>query len=176
MNHTSIEAIMGGVVLLVAGFFVAFSGQIIEFNSTEGYELQAMFNEATGISAGQDVRISGVKVGSIVDMELDPKTYQAAVTLLVDSDIEVPVDTVAKIASESLLGGKYLSLIPGGDIRMLQDGERISYTESAISLEDMIGRFIFSGEGEEETNAPSASSDTPSPAAFEPEPVGYDDF
>jgi phospholipid/cholesterol/gamma-HCH transport system substrate-binding protein len=90
------------------------------------------------------VRLAGVKVGNVSEERIDPQSFQAVVALSVRDDIKLPKDTGAIITSESLLGGKYLSLQPGGDETMLQPGQTITITQGSISLEDLLGKFIFS--------------------------------
>jgi len=138
------EVLTGGAVLLVAvgflGFAVAHSGR----TASTGYKLHASFDHIDGLNPGADVRIAGVKVGSVLDMRVDPKTFLAEVTLSVNDKIHLPRDTAAEVTSESLLGGKFLNLSPGGDARDLQPGATITITQSSVSLEQLLGKFIFS--------------------------------
>jgi phospholipid/cholesterol/gamma-HCH transport system substrate-binding protein len=138
------EILTGAAVLLVAagflGFAVAHSGR----STAAGYKLHASFDHIDGLNPGADVRIAGVKVGSVVDMRVDPQTFLALVTLNVNDEIHLPKDTSAEIASESLLGGKFLNLSPGGDTKDLAAGGTITITQSSISLEQLLGKFIFS--------------------------------
>jgi len=97
-----------------------------------------------GLAVGDDVRIGGVKVGNVNQERLDPESFQAVVGLSVRNDIRLPKDSAAIVTSESLLGGKYLSLQPGGDETMLQPGQTITITQSSVSLEELLGKFIFS--------------------------------
>ena len=101
---------------------------------------------STAWRSGGDVRLSGIKVGKVLSQELDPQTYRAQVTFSVRNGIELPSDSSAAIVSSGLLGGKYLSLVPGGDDRVLTDGGEITLTQSSVNLEDLIGRYIFSGQ------------------------------
>ena len=138
------EVLTGAAVLLAAagflGFAVAHSGR----GTGTGYDLTAKFDHIDGLTTGSDVRIAGVKVGSVSEQRIDPATYLAVVTLKIRDDIQIPKDTSAEITSESLLGGKYLSLTPGGDSVMLKPGQAVTITQSAISLEQLLGKFIFS--------------------------------
>ena len=138
------EVLTGAVVLLVAagflGYAVAHSGR----STTSGYTLYAKFDHIDGLGAGSDVRVAGVKVGSVNEERIDPQSFQAVVALSVRNDIKLPKDSAAIITSESLLGGKYLSLQPGGDEAILQPGQTITITQSSISLEELLGKFIFS--------------------------------
>ena len=145
MRRRSIaEVLTGAVVLLVAagflGYAVAHSGR----SATSGYTLFAKFDHIDGLGIGADVRLAGVKVGSVNDARIDPQSFQAVVTLSLRNDIRLPKDSAAIVTSESLLGGKYLSLQPGGDEAMLQPGQMITITQSSVSLEELLGKFIFS--------------------------------
>ena len=163
MNHNTIETALGAVVLAVAGLFLAFALTTASFKQVSGYTVNASFAKADGINPGMDVRMSGVKIGSVASMGLDPKTYLANVAMTIESSIKLPTDTVAKVASESILGGKYLTLEPGADEETIPDGGKIQYTQSAVNLEELIGKFIFSGD-KKGGNNPSSSSDA-APAA-----------
>ena len=144
MRRNVIETVLGAVVLLVAGFFLAFAYKSADLRKVEGYPLSANFNSIGGLQNGADVRISGVKVGSVAGLSLDSATFLAVVHLTLDPSIKLPRDTVALVASESLLGGKYLSLEPGGDPDILKPGSRIEYTQSTPGFEQLLGQVIFS--------------------------------
>ena len=146
MSRNIVETVLGAVVLVVAAAFLAFAYARSDVGDPGGYELVAMFDQAAGLDTGADVRISGVKVGAVQGKWLDPATYRAGVRFTVAPDIELPADTSAAIVSESLLGGKYLALLPGAEDRMLGPGDEVSLTQSALVLEDLIGQMIFSGQ------------------------------
>jgi phospholipid/cholesterol/gamma-HCH transport system substrate-binding protein len=112
-----------------------------------GYQLKADFNRATGVNVGSDVRLSGIKVGRVAALSLDPETYLARVTISVDPAVQVPSDSSLAIASEGLLGGTYLDLSPGGDEVMLRPGEQIQFTQDAVDLVQLLGKAIFSNDG-----------------------------
>ena len=138
------ELVAGAVVLAVAvgfpGYAVANTGR----STASGTTLHANFERADGLAPGADVRVAGVRVGRIVSTDIDPKSYQAQITFTVRSDVKLPVDSSAEVGSDGLLGGKVLSIVPGGDDKMLADGGRIQITQSAVSLEQLLGKFIFS--------------------------------
>lgn len=146
MHRNVIETIMGAVVLVVAGFFLAFAYTRADIGQVRGYHLVAKFDRVDGIQDGSDVRLSGIKVGTVVSQTLDPETFLAVLQISIDPRVRLPADTIAKVTSDGLLGGKYLALDPGGEERVLQAGEEIVFTQSSISLEDLIGRYIFSGQ------------------------------
>jgi phospholipid/cholesterol/gamma-HCH transport system substrate-binding protein len=163
MNHNIVETVLGAVVLLVAGIFLIFAVGAADLGKVSGYDITANFAKADGINSGMDVRISGVKVGSVAKTELDPQTYLAKVTLSIDPKIKLPVDTIAKVSSESLLGGKYLSLDPGAEDEMIAVGGQIEHTQASVNLEEMIGKFIFSSadKGSSKDQAEPAATETP---------------
>ncbi len=144
MRRNIIETVLGAVVLVVAGFFLAFAYKSADLHKVEGYDLTANFNSIGGLQNGADVRISGVKVGSVVGLTLDPASFLAVVHLAISPTIKLPRDTIALVASESLLGGKYLSLEPGGDADLLKPGDRVQYTQSTPGFEQLLGQVIFS--------------------------------
>lgn len=143
-RHGVAETLTGAVVLVVAlvflGYAVAHSGR----SAGAGYPLRANFDHIDGLAVGGDVRIAGVKVGTVTDERIDPKTFVAVVTMTLRDDIQLPKDTGAAVTSESLLGGKYISLSPGGDETILKPGQTITVTQSSVSLEELLGKFIFS--------------------------------
>ena len=148
MNKNIFETFIGALVIMVAAWFLMF---FMEHNtaisvSNDHYSLVARFEQADGISVGTPVRIGGVKVGVIISENLDPKNYNAIVTFSMDKKIQIPTDSTAKISSEGLIGGKYLSIVPGADDQMLANNEELKYTQSSINLETLIGKMVFSKE------------------------------
>jgi phospholipid/cholesterol/gamma-HCH transport system substrate-binding protein len=141
------EILTGAVVLLVAIGFLIYavgnSGRSLAGGPGQ-LTLTAKFDRIDGLQPGADVRIGGVKIGSVVDQRIDPTTFLAVLKLSVDNTLKLPSDSSAEITSESLLGGKYVALVPGGSDTTLKDGGDISITQSAVSLESLLGRFIFS--------------------------------
>lgn len=144
MNRNLLETLLGAIVLIVAVGFLAFAYRSSQVTSNGGYELVAYFDRVDGLDQGSDVRISGIKVGSVIDQQLNPETFRAQVRFTMRQDVELPSDTSAAVVSDGLLGGKYLTLVPGGDVEVLAPGDEISLTQSSVNLEDLIGHMIFS--------------------------------
>jgi phospholipid/cholesterol/gamma-HCH transport system substrate-binding protein len=143
MREHVAEALAGLVVLLVAAWFLAFAwGRTGGGVGADNYTLLARFPNSAGISIGSDVRVSGMKVGTVSGQTLDPKTYQAVLTLSIDRKVKLPADSSAAITSEGLLGGSFIALIPGGDTSYLRSGDEISDTQGATDLMGLIGSFI----------------------------------
>ena len=143
-RHGVAETLTGALVLVVALVFLAYAVAHSGRTAGAGYPLQARFDHIDGLAVGGDVRIAGVKIGTVTDERIDPKTFDAIVTMSVRDDIRLPKDTGASITSESLLGGKYISLSPGGDEMDLKPNQTITVTQSSVSLEELLGKFIFS--------------------------------
>jgi phospholipid/cholesterol/gamma-HCH transport system substrate-binding protein len=176
MNRNVIETVMGAVVLVIAALFLVFAYSTAQVHAVSGYEVLTKFSKIDGIRAGGDVRVSGIKVGSIVSESLDPKTYEADVTLSIDPAVKLPTDSVASIVSSGLLGDKYVAILPGAADEMIKPGGRINYTQAPVSLEDMIGQYIFNQGGQQKKEgAPAGAAPSlapPSLTAPSPAPTG----
>ena len=173
MGNKLIESIMGAVVLAVAGLFLMFAYRQADLRAVEGYRLAASFTSVGGLPRGSDVRINGIKVGTVVDERLDPQSYNALVDMTISPQVKLPVDTVASISSEGLLGGKYVRLDPGRSHETLPVGGTIANTKDYKSVEEMVGEIIFlataeSGKPAAPAPAPQAA---PGPAPAAPEPA-----
>jgi phospholipid/cholesterol/gamma-HCH transport system substrate-binding protein len=145
MHRNAIETIMGGVVLLVAVTFLIFAYTSSDTGRVSGYLVTAKFNSVSGIGPGSDVRLSGIKVGSVVNTSLDPQDYTAIVSLSIANSVQLPTDSSARIISDGLLGGNYLDLQPGADDTMIAAGGQIPVTQDPINIVDLLGRFVFGG-------------------------------
>lgn len=143
-RHGVAETLTGAFVLVVAIGFLAYAVAHSGRSAGSGYDLQARFDNIAGLAVGGDVKIAGVKVGTVTGERIDPKTFTAVVAMSIQNEIQLPKDTGASITSESLLGGKYISLSPGGDEANLKPGQTITITQSSVSLEELLGKFIFS--------------------------------
>ncbi|MDZ4323376.1 MAG: outer membrane lipid asymmetry maintenance protein MlaD [Alphaproteobacteria bacterium] len=150
MKTNVLEVTMGAVILVVFAFCIIFAYSTSQWQPSTGYEVIARFDRIDGIMRGSDVRLSGVKVGTIKDLHLDPKTYLAVVHLTLEPHVSLPTDSAAEIVSDGLLGGKYLALVPGGEDANIAPGGEIVHTQSAVSLESLIGKFIFNAQEKKE--------------------------
>ncbi len=145
MKQNMVETLLGAIVLIIAIVFFLYGMGTSGSVSTSGtYNVTAQFTDIGSLNVGDDVKISGVAVGSIAAIKLDPLIYNADVTLGIFDDVEIPYDTSARISSEGLLGGTYMALDVGGDSEMLGEGDMIAITQSAQNLEQLLGQFIFS--------------------------------
>jgi phospholipid/cholesterol/gamma-HCH transport system substrate-binding protein len=170
MSRNVIETVMGAVVLVIAAVFLFFAYSTSQVRAVSGYELTAKFDRIEGIREGGDVRISGIKVGSIVSQTLDPTNFLAVVKLTVDPMIKLPSDSVAEILSSGLLGDKYLALVPGAADDMIKPGGQIKFTQSPMSLENLIGQYIFSQGQSKKGEGEGDKGQAPPPAQLQPQP------
>ena len=108
-----------------------------------GYEVSAKFNRADGVNVGTDVRMSGIKIGTVSRLGLDPKTYNAVVTLSLENSVKLPDDSSVRITSDGLLGNQYLSVEPGGSQSPIKPGGEIENTQGAIDLMGLLGKVMF---------------------------------
>ncbi len=144
MSENPTEVAVGaGVIALAIGFLV-YAGQITGFGAggSDHYNLTASFRSAEGISTGTDVRLAGVKVGSVTAMDLNTETFRAEAELTLSSDIVLPDDTAALISSEGLLGGNFVELVPGGSMFNFEDGQVIADTQGSVSLVNLLLKFV----------------------------------
>jgi phospholipid/cholesterol/gamma-HCH transport system substrate-binding protein len=144
MKRNAVETVMGAIVLIVAAVFLFFAYTTSEVGAVSGYDLTARFDRVEGLRDGGDVRISGIKVGTIISQNLDPKTFQAIVRMTIAPQVKLPIDTIASISSSGLLGDKYLALEPGNEDETIKPGGTVAHTQAAMSLESLIGQMIFS--------------------------------
>ncbi|WP_428376572.1 outer membrane lipid asymmetry maintenance protein MlaD [Lichenicoccus sp.] len=142
-RHDPVELLAGFVVLVVLAALITAAVIGNGRRSQPGYQLKAQFDHVDGLDVGSDVRMAGVTVGQVVSETVDPKSFQAIVTLTVRPDIKLPPDSSIVVTSDSLLGGKYLALAPGGADGTLPPGGRITQTQGSISLEQLLSKFIF---------------------------------
>jgi phospholipid/cholesterol/gamma-HCH transport system substrate-binding protein len=171
MQRNAIEPILGALVLVAAVAFLVFAYNKAGQRSFSGYPLTARFSSIDGLETGSDVRIGGVKVGQVTDISIDPETYLAMVKLTVAPEIKIPTDSVASISTEGLLGGKYVGLEPGVSDNMLKPGGLITHTEASVSLEGLIGKFMYSSGGDSKSGsapaggAPASAGNAPAPSS-----------
>jgi phospholipid/cholesterol/gamma-HCH transport system substrate-binding protein len=157
------ETIIGAVVVAVAILFIVFAYMRTGSGSLSGYEIQARLPRVDGLGVGTDVRLSGIKIGSISDLTLDPKNYLVTVHMHVRDDIKIPDDSSLMVTSSGLLGSSYISLTPGGSDKMLPAGGMIQNSQGSVDLMGLVGRFIGGGGGQNQQQS------KPQPAQPQPQ-------
>ena len=143
MSENKTEIFVGGAVLAAAIAFAVYAGQATGFGaSTQGYPLSASFRSLEGVSVGTDVRLAGVKIGTVISVTLNPETYRADTVVSVVNGIEIPDDSAIIVASEGLLGGNFVEVIPGGSPFFFEPGAEIDDTQGAVSLVSLLLKFV----------------------------------
>ncbi|MDR2526597.1 MAG: outer membrane lipid asymmetry maintenance protein MlaD [Rickettsiales bacterium] len=144
MKDEKIEIIVGAIVLLVSVVFLAYILIIYGKTSkvTHGYNVIAEFSNIADLTIGNDVKISGVKVGTVSKIGLN-SDYNAVVTMSIQDDLNIPNDSIFKISTVGLMGSKFVDVKIGGSEEYLSNNSSIDFTESALSLEDLISRFVL---------------------------------
>ncbi len=167
MESRLVETLIGAAVLAIAGLFFAFAYSSADVQTNAGYNVMARFDNAGGITPGTDVRMSGIKVGTVTNVALNPTTYRAEVNLNITGEVELPDDSSVKVTSDGLLGGSYLAIEPGGGMDYLEDGGEIAYTQGSVDLMSLIGQAVFAfTEGDGSSGEEAAPADaTPAAAA-----------
>ena len=142
MKSNTFEALIGAVVIIFTLIFLFFGFQSMRLNNEGNYNVSAVFNRIDGIKLGSDIRMSGIKIGTVSSQELDNITFQARVLMSIDSDIRIPDDSSAKITTDGLLGGNYISIEPGGNDIYLESGDEILFTQGSVDLIGLVGEAL----------------------------------
>jgi len=146
MQNSTTETFIGLlVVVVIAGLL--FLGYSTSAHGGVGYDVKASFSSVDGVAPGTDVRLNGIKIGTVTSMDLDPKSYQAVLHMTIRSDVKIPDDSSIKVTSAGLLGSQYLAVVPGGDDTMLASGGAITHTQGSIDFASLIGRVIYGNSG-----------------------------
>ena len=147
MGKNLAETLIGIVVLAVAAVFLSFAYSKGGLKTVDGYQVIGKFDRVDGLAEGSDVRMSGIKIGTVISQKLDTKTYLAVLTMNVENDVKLPRDSSIKIISNGLLGDKYLSITPGADDEMISPGGELFHTQGSVDFLSLVGRMIFSQTG-----------------------------
>ena len=145
MNKNYFEIIVGVLVVAITVIFFlsAKNTADVGVSAADSYQLQAKFLRIDGVEVGSDVRIAGIKIGSVSSVMLDNISYEAVVQISVLNQFKIPEDSYISIISTGLLGGKYIDIEPGISDEMLKDGEILTYTRSSVSIESLLSKFLF---------------------------------
>lgn len=143
MSESKIEIFVGAIVVAIAIYFTGYIFQVTGVaTETNHYVIHASFRSAEGVRVGTDVRLAGVKIGTVTRLELDSASYEARSTLSIEQDILIPDDSSLSIASEGLLGGNFVEVVPGGSFVYLEAGDEVVDTQGSISLIQLMMRFV----------------------------------
>ncbi|WP_271950377.1 outer membrane lipid asymmetry maintenance protein MlaD [Ruegeria faecimaris] len=143
------EVLVGGAVLAGAIAFGVYASQSTGLSQgASGYELNASFRSLEGVGVGTDVRLAGVKIGTVTGVALNPETYRADTTFAISDGILVPDDSAIVISSEGLLGGNFVEVMPGGSLFNFEPGDQVEDTQGAVSLISLLVKFVAGDGGE----------------------------
>ncbi len=149
MYKRPVETIMGILVLTVAALFCYFAYNVSDLQVVKGYNVTAKFLKVGGLNVGSDVRINGIKIGTVVSQNLDDTDYTADVVMSLSPEIKLPVDSVASIVADGLIGNKFIKIDPGHSEELLKDGDTMKNTKDFKTIEDLVGEVIFMVTGDE---------------------------
>ncbi|HXM00771.1 MAG TPA: outer membrane lipid asymmetry maintenance protein MlaD [Rhizomicrobium sp.] len=145
MQNNTVETLIGAIVVAVAAGFLFFAYTNTGSGSVSGYEVVARFSSADGISPGTDIRLHGIKIGTVSALTLDPKSFMAIAHLNIRNDVALPDDSAVKITSSGLLGNSYIAIQPGGSDKDLKPGGELTNTQGSVDLMSLIGRAVMGG-------------------------------
>lgn len=148
MKNSVLETLVGTAVVVIAAGFLTYLAKASDFGSGgDGYDVIANFQSAEGLNVGTDVRMAGVKIGTVTSMELDRQTYEARTKMVITNDVLIPDDSDVSITTEGLLGGSFVEVSPGGSEFMLAEGDEFMNVQSAISLLNLLMKFASGSDG-----------------------------
>ena len=145
MSNNIVETVIGAVVIAIAAMFLTFAYRTADLAPGSGYELIAKFDTVNGVAVGADVRLSGIKIGSVKSAELELPSYLALVRLNIASETRIPTDSSIRVLADGLLGDNFLSIEPGGDEANLKEGDAFRFAQGSVNLLDLVGQAIYSG-------------------------------
>lgn len=158
------EALVGLLVVALAAWFVFFAWGRTGGSFEDRIRVTALFPAVNGVAVGTDVRVAGLKVGTVASQRLNPDTYQAEITLAIDEDVRIPSDSSAAVTTEGLLGGTYVALLPGGSDQPLKDGDAIFDTQGSLDMIGLLGSLINNSGGRTAAAPPADSVMDEAPA------------
>ncbi len=144
-----VETIMGVLVLLLVAVFCYFAYSVSDLQVVKGYNINATFLKVGGLNVGSDVRINGIKIGTVVSQKLDEEDYTAKVVMSIAPNIKLPADSVASIVSDGLMGDKFIKIDPGHAKETLADGDKLENTKDFKTIEDLVSEVVFMVTGDE---------------------------
>jgi phospholipid/cholesterol/gamma-HCH transport system substrate-binding protein len=139
------ESLIGAAVVAIALVVAALAYYRTGSAGPSGYEINAKLSKADGLAVGTDVRLAGIKVGTVSDLTLDPRTYLVTVHMNIQHDVQLPVDSSILVTQAGFLGGQYLSITPGGEDKMMTAGAYFENAQGSIDVMGLVGRFATGG-------------------------------
>jgi len=147
MANNILETVMGAVVIAIAIIFVVFMYRAADIAPTDGYQLTAKFNSIDGLNVGADVRMSGIRIGSVTSADLEQPSLLAVVKMSIRDGVGIPDDSAVRVLTDGLMGDTFLAIEPGGGIDNLKGGDQFKFAQGSVNLIDLVGQAIYSGGG-----------------------------
>ncbi|WP_416900067.1 MAG: outer membrane lipid asymmetry maintenance protein MlaD [Minwuia sp.] len=144
MASNVLETVIGAVVIAIAVIFVIFAYRTADISPSAGYPLGAKFNNVSGLNVGADVRMSGISIGSVTEMDLEQPSLLAVVKMSIRNGVGIPDDSAIRVLTDGLLGDTFLSVEPGGGLDNLQAGDDFRFAQGSVNLIDLVGQAIYS--------------------------------
>ncbi len=151
MNRIKIETMVGLFLLVGLASFAVLAVQLggVGGLDNDHYTLEARFTSSSGLKVGSDVEVAGVVVGKVKRIRLDPEAFESVVEVSLPKSVRLQEDAIASVRSTGLIGGKFIKISPGGADELLEPGDEITETESAVNLEELIGKYMFQNDSGE---------------------------
>ena len=140
------NTLVGSLVVIVGALLLIYSSRSGVSDMNGGYQLKAIYQSVDGVSVGTNVMLTGIKVGEVTKLDYVPDGHRASLTMRIEGNIKLPIDSVAMIISSGMLGGKYIKLEPGGEIDNLGDGDHFEYVQDAIIFEELLEKIVLDAE------------------------------
>lgn len=144
MQRHALETLLGAVVLGIALYFLFFLQQTTQISDSKSYTIYAKFNRVDGLHIGHDIKLGGIKIGTVSNQEIEPDTFMAKISMRIHNYVKLPIDSSARVIADGLLGDAFIDIQPGGADDNIPDKGYINYTQDAVNLVDLLGRFVFS--------------------------------
>jgi len=146
----TLHPLVGGAVVVIVALYMAYGYAVEKTANTDTYTVDARFRTVDGVEVGTPVTLAGIRIGMVTDMRIQPEDFAAKLTMSIDNSYEIPIDSVAMIVSDGLVGGKYIKVAAGGELDMLAPGDEFEYVQDAVVMEKLLAKIISSAEARRE--------------------------
>ena len=146
LKADTLHPLVGAIVVIAVALYVAYGYAVEQTTTEDAYTVDARFRTVDGVVIGTPVSLAGIHIGSVTDMQIEPDTFAARLTMSIGNEFEIPIDSVAMIVSDGLVGGKYIKIAAGGELDMLIEGDEFEYVQDAVVMEKLLAKIISSAE------------------------------
>ncbi|MEQ9491934.1 MAG: outer membrane lipid asymmetry maintenance protein MlaD [Alphaproteobacteria bacterium] len=146
LTADTLHPLVGGLIVVLVALYMGYGYAVEKSANTDTYTISARFRTVDGVGVGTPVTLAGVRVGEVEGMEINPDDFAARLNLSIDKQYEIPIDSVAMIVSDGLVGGKYVKVAAGGELDMLEPGDEFEYVQDAVVMEKLLEKIIESAE------------------------------